>query len=278
MNLMFFAVALTMMLVALSFAATPLIMSYSRQNAGFAKMPLLAVIVVVGLAIALYAIIGRPGVSSRVSPASNAGTEIQPSQSDTQKDKAASVDSLLAGLEERLCADPDDGKGWLLLAQSYDHMGRASDAAEAYKRAAALDVTDEALQARLNSSSSTAVESAGEIRGRISLADSVADQVEPNDVIFITVKAGGDPMPLAVLRRSAAELPFDFVLSDENSMVKGSGIATASEVVVTAKISKSGDALNTATGLEAASQPFEPRNAKFLELVVGSATQDSNAK
>jgi len=278
MNLMFFAVALTMMLVALSFAATPLIMSYSRQNAGFAKMPLLAVIVVVGLAIALYVVIGRPGVSSRVSPASNAGTEIQPAQSNTQKDKAASVDSLLAGLEERLRADPDDGKGWLLLAQSYDHMGRAADAAEAYKRAAALDVTDDALQARLSSSSSTAVESAGEIRGRISLADSVADQVEPNDVIFIVAKAGGDPMPLAVLRRSAAGLPFDFVLSDENSMVKGSGIATASEVVVTAKISKSGDALNTATGLEAASQPFEPQSDRFLELVIGSAAQNSEAK
>jgi len=280
MNLIFFATTLTMLLVALSFAATPLIMSYQRQNAGFAKLPLLVVIVVIGLAIVMYAVLGRPGVSGHPSSAANNASMTQTASPAAQKEKVASVDALLAGLEQRLQDQPDDGKGWLLLAKSYDHLGREADAAAAYAKAAALGITDDAFQARLDGASGT-VTSAGaagsdiEIRGRISVDSAVAAEVDPDDVVFISAKAANSPMPLAVLRRSAAELPIEFVLSDANSMVKGSGLSGAGEVVVTAKISKSGDALNTPDGLQATSQPFEPQTAGFIELTIGSTTHNA---
>jgi len=278
MNLIFFATILSMLLVALGFAATPLIMSYQRHNAGFAKLPLLVVIVVIGLAIVLYAVLGRPGIGEHPSSGANSSTMTQPASATAQKEKVASVDALLAGLEQRLQDQPDDGKGWLLLAKSYDHLGREADAAAAYEKAAALGVTDDALQARLDGTSGAgepAAASGVEIRGRISVDPSIAADVAPGDVVFISAKAANNPMPLAVLRRSAAELPFDFVLSDANSMVKGSGLAGAGELVVTAKISKSGDALNIPAGLQAASQPFEPQNAGFIELTIGSTTHNA---
>lgn len=136
-----------MILIALSFAARPLVFSYGKADAGFAKFPLLVVIVMMGLAIALYAAIGNPGVESHVVAAGDAGAK------STRKhpgDKAASVSALLTGLEERLRSSPGDGKDWLLLAKSYEHLGRYEDAAEAYAKAAALGVTDEALAARLD--------------------------------------------------------------------------------------------------------------------------------
>jgi cytochrome c-type biogenesis protein CcmH len=164
-----------------------------------------------------------------------------------------------------------------LLAKSYEHLGRNEDAAEAYAKATALGVTDEALAARLDGHTAGA-DAAVEIRGHLSYSQSVADQIGPEDVVFITAKAEGNPMPLAVLRRSASDLPFDFVLSDEASMVKGSGLSTASEVVVTAKVSKSGDALNTATDLQATAGPFAPGDAGLLELVIGAAASDTETQ
>jgi cytochrome c-type biogenesis protein CcmH len=49
----------------------------------------------------------------------------------------------------RLQQDPDDAKGWLLLARSYDHLGRGHDAVAAYQKATQLGLTDSELEARL---------------------------------------------------------------------------------------------------------------------------------
>lgn len=275
MSLVFFFIALTMMLIALSFAAQPLVSSYSKANAGFAKFALLAIIVVIGFAIALYAAIGQPELESHIADTGTSDTASERRQTSAAREKAASVETLLAGLEERLRSNPDDGKDWLLLAKSYEHMGQNTDASEAYARAVALGVTDEALGARLSSSEPTASGATAEIRGRLSYSQAVADQISPDDVVFITAKAHGNPMPLAVLRRSASEVPFEFVLSDETSMVKGSGISTASEITVTAKVSKSGDALNTASNLQATAGPIDPGKAGFMELVIGAAATET---
>jgi cytochrome c-type biogenesis protein CcmH len=91
--------------------------------------------------IALYAAIGRPDAvdseshlrSAAKSPVDTAG-----------KQELASVNQMLAGLEERLRQQPDDGKGWLLLAKSYDHLGRKADSVNAYTRARELGVEDNA--------------------------------------------------------------------------------------------------------------------------------------
>jgi cytochrome c-type biogenesis protein CcmH len=66
-----------------------------------------------------------------------------------EKTKAASVNELLTGLEQRLEENPDDAKNWLLLAKSYDHLGRHVDAADAYAKAVDLGLSDKVLEARL---------------------------------------------------------------------------------------------------------------------------------
>jgi hypothetical protein len=73
-------------------------------------------------------------------------------------------------------------------------------------------------------------------------------------------------------------MPLDFVLSDDTSMVKGSGISSASEIYVTAKVSKSGDALNTASELQAAAGPVELGNAGVLELVIGAVAKNTETE
>ena len=266
-----------MILIALWFAARPFVISPSKSDAGFARFPLLVVIIVIGFAVALYAAIGRPGVKSHVATTGNARAISNQQTVAATQDKAASVSALLTGLEERLRSNPGDGKDWLLLAKSYEHLGRDEDAAEAYAKAAELGITDESLAARLGDNTAAA-DAAIEIRGHLSYAQSIADQIGPDDVVFITAKAPGNPMPLAVLRRSASEMPLDFVLSDTTSMVKGSGIDSAGEVIVTAKVSKSGDALNTVSDLQAVAGPVEPGNAVALQLVIGAAAKNTKTE
>ncbi len=61
------------------------------------------------------------------------------------EDRAEMIRGMVAGLAERLEAQPDDLAGWVRLARSYRVLGEAADARDAFARAAALDPDDPAL-------------------------------------------------------------------------------------------------------------------------------------
>lgn len=52
--------------------------------------------------------------------------------------QAKELDAMLARLAERLKANPDDTKGWVILARSYKSLGRYAEAAEAFARGGEL--------------------------------------------------------------------------------------------------------------------------------------------
>ena len=161
-----------------------------------------------------------------------------------------------------------------MLAKSYDHLGKGAAAREAYSNAAALGVTDAALAEKLDREIPVA-EASGDavISGIVTVADSVTARINGNETVFITAKpADGSPMPLAVLRRSARDLPIEFTLDNGSSMIAGAGLSPGENVIVTAKISKSGDALVTDSDLVASSGPIDPAGHSGLELVIGPST------
>jgi cytochrome c-type biogenesis protein CcmH len=146
MNAGFLFSATLMLFVAVAFAAAPLV----RQAAkGRAYGLLFAVVAVPLSAVALYAAIGRPDIAANATALPKASRAMTATAPRSDKRQAASVTDLLAGLERRLQEDPEDAKGWLLLARSYDHVGRHEDAATAYAKAAGLGLSDDALEARL---------------------------------------------------------------------------------------------------------------------------------
>jgi cytochrome c-type biogenesis protein CcmH len=57
------------------------------------------------------------------------------------------IEGMLAGLVEKLKKNPDDSKGWVMLARSYKVLGRFPEAANAYGRAGALVDQDATLLA-----------------------------------------------------------------------------------------------------------------------------------
>jgi cytochrome c-type biogenesis protein CcmH len=62
---------------------------------------------------------------------------------------AAPIGSLVAGLEARLKASPEDAAGWTLLAQTYAFLGQQAQVEQAVARAVALGVDEAQLRARI---------------------------------------------------------------------------------------------------------------------------------
>lgn len=84
---------------------------------------------------------------------------------------------------------------------------------------------------------------AGRIQGTVELDPALRGQVADTDVVFIFARAAnGPPFPLAVLRKQVKDLPTAFSLDDEMSMMPDAKISSFPQVVVGARISKSGNA------------------------------------
>src|SRR6185369_1259501 len=82
---------------------------------------------------------------------------------------------------------------------------------------------------------------AGGITGTVRLDPAVAAKASPGDTVFILARpASGPRMPLAVTRITVAELPYSFKLDDSMAMAPGATISSHSEIVIVARVSKSG--------------------------------------
>ena len=73
-------------------------------------------------------------------------------------------------------------------------------------------------------------------------------------------------MPLAIVKRGAAELPFDFTLDDSMAMSPELKLSSFANVVVGARISKSGNAMPQSGDLEG--QARAPAGGGPVELVI----------
>lgn len=82
------------------------------------------------------------------------------------------------------------------------------------------------------------------VSGRVSLPAALKDRFGPDDTVFIFARApGGSRMPLAILKRKVSDLPMDFTLDDSLAMSPAAKLSGAPQVVVGARISKSGNAM-----------------------------------
>ncbi len=240
--------------------------------------------------------------------------------------------AMIKTLSARLEQNPNDGKGWAMLARSYAVLGRYQEALPAYEKAANLLPNDAVLlvdyaeilatangknlqgkpseiiksallidpnnikglnligiaayQAgdyahavsywekllqllppdspnakKINASIATArariaagtqppaqgmmqpATGAEQISGVVKLSPALAGKASPNDTVFVYAKAvSGPPMPIAVIRAQVKDLPQKFVLNDSMAMMPTMKLSNFKEVVISAKVSKSGNA------------------------------------
>jgi cytochrome c-type biogenesis protein CcmH len=269
--------------------------------------------------VAIYFAWNRPGTTNMPQTAKEIGMSPQHA-------------AMIKSLSERLEQNPNDGKGWAMLARSYAVLGQYKEALPAYEKAVNLIPNDPVLlvdyaeilaaangknlqgkpseiiksallidpnnvkglnliaiasyQAgdyahavsywekllkllppgspnanKINASIDAArkEESAGSVSPSqsmkqpaaggeqigvvVKLSPVLAGKVSPTDTVFVFAKAvSGPPMPIAVIRAQAKDLPQKFVLNDSMAMMPTMKLSNFKEVSLGAKISKSGSA------------------------------------
>ena len=97
------------------------------------------------------------------------------------------------------------------------------------------------------------------ISGVVRVQADLAKKLAPTDTLFVFARAAqGAPMPVAIVRASAKDLPFQFQLDDSHSLMPSNKLSEADEVVVVARISKSGDAKPQAGDFQGTSAVMKP--------------------
>ena len=97
------------------------------------------------------------------------------------------------------------------------------------------------------------------VSGHVSVSPEFKSKVSPDDTVFILARAVHGPrMPLAVFRMKAKDLPLVYVLNDSMAMSPEMKLSDFDQVVVVARISKSGDPMPHPGDLEAVSGVVKP--------------------
>lgn len=325
------------------------------------------------LALGMYTKLGSPVFTTSLSSQQAAKQELEknvPKNADGTPD----IDTMVAGLQKKMEANPNNPKGWFMLGRSYMVMKRYPEAAKAFEQAYKLQ--PESTDVMLSLADSLAMASNGSIEGRptelvnkvleiepenltglwlggmasrqqgdyataikrwsgvlsqikspaeiqevnsliteamkrltpeqqalmktdlaatdksvltpvplktsdstaadkngvgitltVSLSEKLKNQTQPSDLVFIYAKAvTGPPMPLAAARKQVKDLPLEIVLNDSMAMIPAMKLSGFSEVVVGARVSKSGQPIAQNGDLFAEKKPVKAGEKVVLEI------------
>jgi cytochrome c-type biogenesis protein CcmH len=210
----------------------------------------------------------------------------------------------LALIEQAIKADPQNQKGLWLAGIADSQAGHYDDAVAKWNALLALlppnsdvaaSVREQIAQAEAlrdgkplpaastqTASQSPATAGNGEARQgsaaaavdphiavKVALDPKLKDKIAPTDTLFVFAKAAaGPPMPLAIAKLSAAQLPASVTLTDAMSMMPNMKISAFAQIIIGARISKSGQAIAQSGDLQALSSPLPNTRSEPVELTI----------
>ncbi len=119
-----------------------------------------------------------------------------------------------------------------------------------------------------NPAATTGATPAASVQARITLAPALAARVAPGDTLFIFARSPqGGRAPLAIQRRQVRDLPLDITLDDSMAMSPAMRLSTVAQVVIGARISKSGNAMPQSGDLQGLS-PVVAVGSRGLQLQI----------
>jgi len=102
------------------------------------------------------------------------------------------------------------------------------------------------------------------VRGQITIAPELQARLAPGDTLFVFARpVQGPRMPLAVMRVAATAGPVPFVLDDSQAMAPELRISMHKQVVVEARISRTGQAMPQSGDLQGSSGAVPSNSAKL---------------
>jgi len=118
---------------------------------------------------------------------------------------------------------------------------------------------------------SSAANTNAKVTGTVSLDSTLMSRVAPTDTVFVFARAASGPrMPLAIIRKQVSDLPIDFQLDDTMAMNPSMKLSKFPEVIVAARISKSGNAMPQSGDLKGSSSVIKV-GRENLKIIIDSA-------
>jgi len=108
-----------------------------------------------------------------------------------------------------------------------------------------------------------------EIAVTVTLDPALAAKAEATDTLFIFARATSGPrMPLAIVRKQVGDLPLTVTLSDAQAMMSNMRLSNFEQVIVGARISKSGNAMAQSGDIEGHSAPLSPTATDAVAITI----------
>ena len=104
---------------------------------------------------------------------------------------------------------------------------------------------------------------------KVTLDPALTAKVTPGDTVFVYAKAAsGPPMPLAIQRLRADQLPATVVLTDGMGMLPSMKLSQFPQIIVGARVSKSGNAIAQSGDLQTISKPLDVASTAPIHLTI----------
>ena len=112
------------------------------------------------------------------------------------------------------------------------------------------------------------------IKVNVKLDGSLANKVSADDVVFIYANAAQGPrMPLAIVRKQASELPITVILDEGMAMTPQMSLLNFPEVVINARISKSGQATPQSGDLLGKSDVLKTTGTSVVDIEINQINE-----
>jgi cytochrome c-type biogenesis protein CcmH len=108
-----------------------------------------------------------------------------------------------------------------------------------------------------------------QIKVNVDLDDALINKVSSDDVVFVYAYAAKGPrMPLAIVRKKADELPLTVTLDETMAMTPQMSLVNFSEIIINARISKSGQATPQPGDLIGKSDVLKTTEASVVDIII----------
>jgi len=105
----------------------------------------------------------------------------------------------------------------------------------------------------------------------VALDPKLKERLDADATLFVFARAAsGPPMPLAIQRLKAGQLPITVALDDSMGMLPTMKLSMFPQVIVGARVSKSGNALPQSGDLQTLSAPLDVHRSAAIELKIDS--------
>lgn len=103
----------------------------------------------------------------------------------------------------------------------------------------------------------------------VSLDPMLVEKISPDDTVFIFARATHGPrMPLAIVRTQASELPVIVTLDDSSAMSPATRLSKFNQVIIGARISKSGNAMPQSGDMQGSSTAIKLHEIAGVKITI----------